>query len=244
ADVAAEEASRDGATGAAGATGAGGASGALSFDPVELVTSVSLSVSTTGVVKSVTLHNWTSGDVSLSALAIQGPDAAVFVVEGAPALPKTLAAGADLVLAVRFLPAAGAAATTAYGARVTATAGGLDASAGLYGLAMNAANAEPSLDQVVRTLGYAVDVGSKTTSLGTAAALIGEEIAAPRFTRAHEGVVTVQPVARYSPFEAAPFGFYTGAAPAVVRTALGVMSKGAADNIANRTLFPPLDVGA
>jgi hypothetical protein len=55
--------------------------------------------------------------------------------------------------------------------------------------------------------------------------------------------VNLVPVARYSPFEAAPYGFYTGTNPNVTRTALGVMSKGPADNVANRTLFPPLDPG-
>jgi hypothetical protein len=109
---------------------------------------------------------------------------------------------------------------------------------------MNVTNTEPSLDQVVRTLGYAIDVGSKTTSLGTGAVRLGDEIAAPRFAKAHPGLVTVQPVARYSPFETAPYGTYTGTAPALTRTSLGAMSKGAADNLANRTLFPPLDAGA
>jgi hypothetical protein len=51
-------------------------------------------------------------------------------------------------------------------------------------------------------------------------------------------------VARYSPFEAAPFGYYTGPNPAVVLHPLGTLSEGPADNVANRTLFPPLDPGS
>src|SRR5262249_52432119 len=81
-------------------------------------------------------------------------------------------------------------------------------------------------------------------TLGTGSARIGDEIAAPRFKKAHAGPVTLVPVARYSPFEAAPFGFYTGTNPTITRTVLGVMSMGPADNLANRTLFPPLDPGA
>src|SRR5262249_7005557 len=82
-----------------------------------------------------------------------------------------------------------------------------------------------------------------TTTLGTGSAFIGDEIAAPRFKKAHAGSVTLAPVARYSPFEAAPYGFYTGTNPNVTRSVLGVMSKGPADNVANRTLFPPLEAG-
>jgi len=230
-----------GAGGAAGASGGAAGSGALVFEPGELVYSVSLSITTAGVTRMLSLHNGTGAPVSVTSLDLAGADAASFVLEPAPTLPAMLAAGDDLPIVVRFRPPANAAATTAYAARLV---GNVNAAAGLFGLAMNAANTEPSLAAVVGTLGYAIDVGNTTTTLGTAAALIGDEIAAPRFTKAHAGPVTVTPVARYSPFEAAPYGYYTGAAANVTRTVLGVMSKGPADNAANRTLLPPLDPGA
>jgi hypothetical protein len=253
------DADGSGDAGGSGGTGGGGGAmdaageagvGALSFVPTELVSSVSLSVTLAGVSKVVKLHNGTAGAASITALDIVGTDAAMFVLEGAPALPASLAAAGDLALMVRFRPSAAVAATTVYAAALSASASTVPspARAGLFGLAMNVANTEPSLDQVVRTLGYAIDVGSKTTSLGTGAGRLGDEIAATRFAKAHAGVVAVQPVARYSPFETAPYGTYTytgaGTALMLTRTPLGAMSKGAADNLANRTLFPPLDAGA
>ena len=69
-------------------------------------------------------------------------------------------------------------------------------------------------------------------------------MAARRFVKAGTAPVVLRVVARYSPFEAAPFGYYTGTAPTVTRTELGVMSKGPADNVTNRTLLPPVDAGA
>jgi hypothetical protein len=231
----------DGAAGEGGAGSGGAGSGSLAFEPGELVYSVSLSITTAGVTRMLVLRNGTGTPVSVTSLDFAGADAASFVLEPAPTLPAMIVAGDALPIVVRFRPPANAAATTAYAARLVASG---NATAGLFGLAMNVANTEPSLAAVVGTLGYAIDVGSTTTTLGTAAAPIGDEIAAPRFTRAHAGSVSVTPVARYSPFEAAPYGYYTGTAPNITRTVLGVMSKGAADNIANRTLLPPLDPGA
>jgi hypothetical protein len=119
------------------------------------------------------------------------------------------------------------------------------AAAGLYGLAMSTSNAEATLDQVVETLGYAVNVGGTSLTLGTGSAAIGDEVLMPRFRKATASVpVRVVPVARYSPFEAAPYGYYTGQAPNVTRQVLGTMSFGPQDNVANRTLYPPLDQGA
>ena len=233
-----------GGRGPGGAGGIGGPSGGLSFNIEELIYSESLSVTTAGVTKAAVLHNGTTSPVAIASLVVGGTNATTFVLEGAPVLPATIATGGDLSLTVRFRPAS-AAATTIYGATLTAaTAGGtLMAQVGLFGLAMNAANTEPALDQVVRTLGYAMNVGGTTTTLGTSNALIGDEVAAPRFVKAGAGVVGMQPVARYSPFETAPYGYYTGTNPNVTRVLLGAMSQGPADNVANRTLFPPLDAG-
>jgi hypothetical protein len=126
-----------------------------------------------------------------------------------------------------------------------ATASALPLSAGLYGLAMSAANAEATLAQVLSTLGIPVNVGSTTLTLGTGANLVGEEIRVNRFVKANAAApVRLEPVARYSPFEAANYGYYTGAAPDVTLHQLGTMSRGPQDNVANRTLFPPLDAGA
>jgi hypothetical protein len=69
---------------------------------------------------------------------------------------------------------------------------------------------EPPLQQVVEALGFAVDVGGTQLSLGTRPDPVGDEIRAPRFVRARPTPVSLYPVARYSPDEPIPYGFYTG----------------------------------
>lgn len=232
-------------SGSGGSGGSGGASGGappagLSFTPPEGITSVALSVNPDGVLLPMKLHNGNAASASLTALTITMGDA--FELEDAPTLPVDIAAGQDLALMIRFAPTASA--TSTFEAQLNAQSPAGMPSAGLFGLAMNAQNSEAAFAQVVQTLGYDVDVGGSTTTLGTGPAPIGDEVPAQRFVKAGAGPVEFRVVARYSPFEAAPFGYYTGAAPNVTRTELGVMSLGPADNVANRTLFPPLDAGA
>ena len=246
-----------GGSGSGGSNGAGGTNGGgtggmsnggsagaapvgLSFVPPEGVTSVALSVHADGVVLPMKLHNGNAASASISALSIASTDA--FKLEQPPTLPVDIAPGADLPLSVRFAPTA--ATTTTFDTKLTATSTAGSPSAGLFGLAMSAQNTEPTLAQVVHTLGYKIDVGSSGIALGTGSALLGEEVAASRFSKAGAAPVGFQVVARYSPFEAAAYGYYTGTLPNVTRAPLGVMSKGDADNIDNRTLFPPLDAGA
>ena len=91
---------------------------------------------------------------------------------------------------------------------------------GLNGLALNGLEGsnEPPLADVVRTLGRNINVGwtgLTNDSPATGAQLEGDEVAAPLFTKAGTGPVTMKPVARFSPDEVLPFGWYlpTGASP-------------------------------
>jgi hypothetical protein len=211
------------------------------------VYAVALSVTTAGVTKTLAIRNGGSSPATVSGLAVSGTDGARFVSEGAPAFPTTIAAGSALDVTIRFLPPSNAPTSTFSGV-LTATLMGSSAaaaSAGLYGLAMSTSNAEATLDQVVKTLGYAVNVGGTTLTLGTGSAAIGDEILIRRFVKATVSEpVRLEAVARYSPWEAAPYGYYTGTAPNVTRHTLGTMSRGPADNVTNRTLFPAVDAGA
>jgi hypothetical protein len=230
-----------GSANAAGAAGSGGmAPAGLSFVPAEGITSVALSVNPDGVLLPMKLHNGDASSASVTALGITMGDA--FKLETPPSVPLDIAAGQDLLVNVRFAPTTTSTAT--FEAKLTATSAAGTPSAPLFGLAMNKQNGEATLSQVVQTLGYKVNVGGTGITLGTGSGPIGDEVVATRFVKAGAAAVGFQVVARYSPFEAAAYGYYTGAAPNVMRTQLGIMSKGAADNIANRTLFPPLDAGA
>jgi hypothetical protein len=237
-----------GGTSGGGTGGVAGSGGGVAFDPADLVYSVALSVTTVGVTKTLALRNDFGAAMNVASLTVGGSDAARFMVDGPPTLPATVPAGSALNLSVRFLPPTSSA-TTTYSATLTASfsaAGGTGmVRAGLYALAMSTSNAEPTLDQVVRTLGFAVNVGGTTIALGTGSAAIGDEILVRRFAKAAGAAqVRLEPVARYSPFEAADYGYYTGAGASMTRHTLGTMSRGPMDNVANRTLFPPVDAGA
>ena len=68
---------------------------------------------------------------------------------------------------------------------------------------------EPPLHRVVETLGYGIKVGGEQLSLGTDAAPVGDEVQASLFAKANpKQPVTMLPVARYSPKEKVPFGYY------------------------------------
>jgi hypothetical protein len=56
-------------------------------------------------------------------------------------------------------------------------------------------------------LGYAVDVGGDGL-LSTTTPLVGTEVAAPRFKAAGAAAIELIPVARYSPQEPIPYGYY------------------------------------
>jgi hypothetical protein len=217
----------------------------VAFDPVDGIFAVALTATPNGIAKTLALRNTSEAPIMVTALAVSGTDAARYTIQGMPpVLPATVAPGAALDVSVHFMPGS---TTATYSAALTATLGGggnATARAGLYSLVLASANAEPTLDMVVKTLGYAVNLGSTTISLGTGATAIGDEVLIRRFVKAPGAAqVRLEPVGRYAPWEAAPYGYYTGAAPTPMRTMLGIMSRGAMDNVANRTLFPPLDAG-
>lgn len=81
----------------------------------------------------------------------------------------------------------------------------------LYGLVTKGLEGEnePPLSMILQVLGYNIDVGSNQLQLDTTNILLGAEVHASVFKKAeiNQPVVLV-PVARYSPKEAVPFGYY------------------------------------
>ncbi len=95
---------------------------------------------------------------------------------------------------------------------------------GLYGLGTKGLEGEnePFLKPVLDTLGFNINVGGAGL-LSTTTPLVGDEVAAPRFKGASAAAeVALVPVARYSPQEPIPYGYYSGA-PAT-ETEVGVIS--------------------
>ena len=97
----------------------------------------------------------------------------------------------------------------------------LESSVALFGLGTKGLEGEnePFLMIVLTTLGFDVDVGGAGL-LSTTTPLVGSEVAAQRFEAAGAGPIELVPVARYSPEEPIPYGYYTEDA----ETEVGVIS--------------------
>jgi fibronectin type 3 domain-containing protein len=184
--------------------------GKLTATPKELVFSGPRG--TTSATQQVTLTNNGITPLLLSNLTVDGTDAASFALAGVPTLPATVPVGESITVGVQFKP--GAASTVgAQSAALKITSDDPTAptlSYGLYGLATTGeqGNNEPTLKAVVDTLGYPINVGGTGLVLGTNPTPIGDEVGAPLFTKAGSAPVTMTPVARYSPDELLPFGWY------------------------------------
>jgi hypothetical protein len=140
-------------------------------------------------------------------------------------------------------------------ATLTATWGSGTTQASVYGLLLVQDNYEPTLGQILTTLGYALDVGqaqnnwNPNTSM-MAANLPGietgtDEIAAPYFVKASPGSVTMTVVARFSPVGELPYGFFPSNS-STTRTTVGSMSMitDAQTSDKARMVYPPLAAGS
>ncbi|MDQ3458753.1 MAG: choice-of-anchor D domain-containing protein [Deinococcota bacterium] len=186
--------------------------GRLAAQPSELVFSgVQGEVS---AAQSLTLSNQGDAAAELHGLELSGEHAAAFSLSGAPALPFVLEPGAELSLDLTFTPADTQVGSLSARLELGAEHGddqAEGASAELYGLSARGLGGrdEPTLQEVVATLGYTIDIGSDELEFGQDPAPLGDEVLVPRFRRAGPGEVGLRPVARYSPDELVPFGYYT-----------------------------------
>jgi hypothetical protein len=253
-----------GSAGSSGSANGGGPSGALSFDPGEGVYSYPRTASSG---PSQTFRFQNAGNASASVdFALTGATAGAFRVTSPSSLSKVpVAAGASLDIVVQLVPNGSGvpAAPVADSGGVTVNAelaatGAGSASLGLYGLittvAGMGAGGEATLGQALKTLGYAVDIGAALRDHlenSTTTAAQGSELKLPRFVRAGAGLVTLRPVARFSPSGAMPYGYYTVTAPncdnatsnAANCHVVGTMTANGDANTSNgsRMLNPPVD---
>ncbi|MFK7601492.1 hypothetical protein ACI3L1_04690 [Deinococcus sp. SM5_A1] len=181
----------------------------LSADPGLLVFSGTRDGTGAGAsaVQTVAFENSSGAAVKLMGLTFLG-DAGTFELVSPPPFPQTLAAGASLKLDVKLLPGAttGVLRSTLRAVGDSAPVGEVNL-AGLRAAGLEGSN-EPPLAQIVDALNYGTNVGSSALILGTDAALIGDEVAAPMFERASTGPVTLRPVARYSPDGPSAYGSF------------------------------------
>lgn len=190
----------------------------------------------------VTLVNSSAAAVQIDGLSFSGANPEAFRLDSPPRFPLTLAAGQSLDVLVKL--AAGTT-TSAIGdvLRATLQARGSGVTGEVALSALRAVGlegeSEPSLAQIVETLGYRLDVGTKALILGTDPTPRGQEVTAPLFRQAGPGQVTLRPVARYSPDGPSPFGLFTMSGSAPQPRTLGTLAPGT-----YQTLNPRLTDGA
>lgn len=183
--------------------------------------------------QTLTLRNTGDAPLTIYALALGGPDAGAFTLS-APDLPLTLPPGGSADTAVSFAPPSPG---TFRASLEVASSDPADAptAVALYGLgsAGEGGELEPTLAQIVDTLGYRVDVGGDG-GLGAGSAAVGSEETVTLFERAGDGPVTMTVVARYGPEEGLPYGFFTLAGAEPVRREVGRVAAADAQE-----LLPP-----
>jgi hypothetical protein len=258
-----------GAGGAAGGGGAGGGSvdaggaGLIALSPARGIITGVRGVTTTDATQVMHVINSGQAQVSITALGISGPNQALFQVTSPPSFPVALAAGGDLPVTIRMLttgaslpaaPPQDSGATLLSGMLdVTSSAG--PAHASLFGLVLTQAIWEPTLGEILTTLGYAINVGMAQNNANpnrgkTVQQLPGveagtDEVAAPLFVKAGTGNVTLTPAARFSPMGPFPFGWYAAGASGT-RNMVGTMEQVTDPQTSNkaRIVEPPLAAGS
>jgi hypothetical protein len=258
-----------GAGGASG--GAGGSAGAqpsssLAFDSDRIVVTGVRGTTTPPAQSVIRLHNAGQASAQVMGLALSGANVGLFQITSPSTFPATLAAGADLQVTVQLattgaaLPAAPANKDTGsvlLNATLTATLSSGQAVASVYGLVLTLVNYEPTLGQILTTLGYPLNVGKAQTNWNpntsmNAASLPGieagtDEVAASHFVKAGTGNVAMALVARFSPFGELPYGWYTTTTgcPAGCTT-VGTMAQvtDAQTSDKARMVHPPLKAGS
>jgi hypothetical protein len=200
------------AAGSAGAGGEGGGTAAgLVVSPSELV--FGAVQQTQAEPQVITLENTGSAPLTLESIALDtaAPGTAAFELVAPPAPGTALAGGAMQELEVQFNPSA----EQLYESSIVIQASGAAAETrvALFGLGTQGLEGEnePFLKIVLTALGYDVDVGGEGL-LSTTTPLVGSEVAAQRFEASGAEPIELVPVARYSPEEPIPYGYYTASA--------------------------------
>jgi hypothetical protein len=206
----------------AGAGGTGGAGGAV-VEPGLVVTPNELVFGAVQQVQSpaqtLTLKNPSSVAVELGSAVIDPAAAgsATFELVSGPQANSEIAAGASVMVQIRFRPSGVNTFQSKLLVETTSPAKKLEV--GLYGLGTKGLEGEnePFLKPVLDTLGFDINVGGPGL-LSTTTPLVGDEVTAPRFKAASTADIELIPIARYSPQEPIPYGYYSAATETVVGT--------------------------
>ncbi len=190
--------------------------------------------------KFFTLRNTGSADLEISGVNLAGLNSTQFNLN--TNLLQTIPAGDSLLVEMVFSPDLDSLGSLQGRLEIFSNAENADTLLlGVYGLSKLGFQGtfEPVLQEVVTTLGYAIDVGGTRLRLGTGPDPIGDEEALDLFEKAGVGPIVITPVARYSPEEDLPYGwFYLDTNDQVIRTDVDTIREAPGGQNYEQTLFP------
>jgi len=200
---------------------------------------------TAGEIQSVVVVNNGSADLELSGVGLAGTNATDFTITTNPS-PMTLQPGDQATIEVQFTPGSGEVGSLEALLEISSSDPDQPVlEVGLFGLSAQGLEGgnEPPLQHVVDTLGFDIDVGGSTLSIGGDPNPIGDEVPTSLFRKpSGDSPVTIEPVARYSPAFELPFGWYEPNGTTPNLNEVGVLS-GSANPPEHQTLFPELVSG-
>ncbi len=187
----------------------------------------------------IVLKNTNKDEVGTS-MKIVGPHAASWLVE--PTKPETTSKGDNIEVQVYFHPKDDYLGVTSDSLVVL-----LENEKRTYvlkGLSTRAleGNNEPPLADVVKVLGYSIDVGWTDLANHVKAELQGAELPPSLFRKVGSDTVYMTPLARYSPPFPLPFGYFTSSADTIQKFEVGVLA-GSDTYPEHQTLHPALASG-
>ncbi len=177
----------------------------------------------------VSVKNLTAEGLQVRAIRIVGEHSATFNLTDLPTLPRYIAPDKSIDFRVAFAPAAEAT-VGVHRATLQIVLAPNDELGPLVDISAlvtvgKAGEQEPPLQEVVHALGYLIDVGGSQLVLGTDGKAMGEEIPAQLFRSMKPGNIALDPVARFSPDGAMPYGHYRmDSRGKVVETPLGILA--------------------
>lgn len=193
----------------------------------------------------ITITNNGATTLTVTNISLTGGSTSAYAIENKPSLPVQIAPAGTRTINIRFKPS-----SQQVGLHNTTLQINSDdpnkptMTVGLYGLSANDLEGgnEPFLHNIVRTLGYPIQVGGNKLILGTGTPLIGSEVSAQLFEKAGSGPVSIKAVARYSPDLQIPFGFYEPKTVGPVKHQVAVIDFRAAADPPNHQRLNPVIV--
>ncbi len=182
--------------------------------------------STTSAAQPIVLRNTGTVTLRISSVSLVGTHPSSFGLVSPPSTPRTLAPGSSVTYNVVFKPGSNVGIRSAVFRVLSDAVDEPTLNVGLYGLSANGEQGsnEPTLNNIVKTLGYNINVGGTTLVLPTSPEPIGDEVLVPLFVKAGAGPVTMVPVARYSPDDLLDLGYYTRSGATLTRTRVATVA--------------------